>query len=100
MAPEKPTRVFMAGHRGMVGGAIVRQLEGRADVRLLTRSRAELDLTRQKHVEEFFGDEEIDQVYLAAAKVGGIHANDSYPAEFLYENLAIQANIIAVGYGH
>lgn len=88
------TRIYIAGHKGMVGSALVRQLAGRGDVELVLRSRSELDLTRQAEVEQFFGDERIGQVYLAAAKVGGIHANNTYPAEFIYENLMVEANII------
>ena len=87
-------KVFVAGHQGMVGSAIVRQLESRAGVDLVMRTRAELDLTSQAAVQAFFAAEQIDQVYLAAAKVGGIHANNEYPAEFIYENLMIEANII------
>lgn len=87
-------QVYVAGHRGMVGSAIVRQLGKRADVELVLRSRGELDLTCQHDVAAFFEDNKIDEVYLAAARVGGIHANNSYPAEFLYQNLMIEANII------
>jgi len=86
-------RVYIAGHRGMVGSAIVKQLHS-DDVELITRTHAELDLTKQVDVQSFFKDNQIDQVYLAAAKVGGIHANNTYPAEFIYENLMIEANII------
>lgn len=78
----------------MVGSAIVRQLEARGGFNIVTRSRSELDLTNQQAVSEFFTAEQFDQVYLAAAKVGGIIANNTYPAEFIYENLMIQANII------
>lgn len=78
----------------MVGSALVRQLQGQPDVELITRSRAELNLLDQAAVQWFFQEERIDQVYLAAAKVGGIHANNIYPAEFIYENLMIEANII------
>ena len=88
------TRVFVAGHHGMVGSAIVRQLSADSKVQLITRSRSELDLTNQAAVSEFFEAENIDQVYLAAAKVGGIHANNTYPAEFIYQNLMIEANVI------
>lgn len=78
----------------MVGSAIVRQLQQRSDVEIITRSRAELDLTNQAAVQQFFAEQAIQQVYLAAAKVGGIIANNTYPADFIYENLMIQANII------
>lgn len=87
-------RVFVAGHRGMVGSAIVRQLEQRADIELVLRDRAQLDLLDSNAVQAFFRDNQIDQVYLAAAKVGGIVANNTYPAEFIYQNLMIEANII------
>ncbi len=87
-------KIFVAGHRGMVGAAIVRQLEGRSDVEIVTRTRTDLDLTSQSAVFSFFVEQNIDEVYLAAAKVGGIHANNIYPAEFIYENLMIEANII------
>jgi len=86
--------VFVAGHRGMVGAAILRNLEKRGGVRIITRTREELNLTCQAKVLQFFNKENIDEVYLAAAKVGGIHANNTYPAEFIYENLMIEANII------
>ena len=87
-------RIFVAGHNGMVGRAIVRRLEATDDCEIITRSRAELDLLSQNDVRAFFQDAAIDQVYLAAAKVGGIQANNNFPAEFLFENLMIEANII------
>ncbi len=87
-------RVFVAGHRGMVGSAIVRQLEQQSDVTVITRTRNELNLLDTNAVKRFFETENIDQVYLAAAKVGGIVANNTYPAEFIFENLTIQNNII------
>lgn len=86
--------IFVAGHRGMVGSAIVRQLEARGGCKIVTRTHAELDLTDQAAVQRFFATEQIDQVYLAAAKVGGIHANNTYPAEFIYENLMMECNLI------
>lgn len=87
-------KIFVAGHRGMVGSAIVRQLEAAGHTNIITRTRNELDLTNQQAVIDFFKAEKITQVYLAAAKVGGIVANNTYPAEFIYENLMIQSNII------
>ena len=87
-------RIFVAGHRGMVGSAIVRALLANGHTNLVTRTHAELDLTNQAAVRAFFQSERIDQVYLAAAKVGGIHANNTYPAEFIHQNLMIQTNVI------
>jgi GDP-L-fucose synthase len=87
-------KIFVAGHRGMVGSAIVRQLEQLGGFEIVTRTRDELNLLSQADVTHFFETENIDQVYLAAAKVGGIVANNTYPAEFIYENLTIQNNII------
>jgi len=91
-------KVFVAGHRGMVGAAIVRILEAQGRTKLVTRTHAELDLSNQAVVREFFQTEKPDQVYLAAAKVGGIHANATYPAEFIYQNLMIEANVIDAAY--
>lgn len=87
-------RIFVAGHRGMVGSAIVRQLEKNQRNDILTADRDVLDLTNQAQVAGFFAKNKVDEVYLAAAKVGGIHANNTYPAEFIYQNLMIEANII------
>jgi GDP-L-fucose synthase len=87
-------RIFIAGHNGMVGSAIIRQLSKYDSIELITCAREELDLTNQQAVLEFFKTEKIDQVYLAAAKVGGILANNTYPADFIYQNLMIQCNII------
>ncbi|EJF7541938.1 GDP-L-fucose synthase [Escherichia coli] len=87
-------RIYVAGHRGMVGSAICRQLSLRDDIELVVKTHKELDLTVQKDVDAFFAQEKIDQVYLAAAKVGGIYANNTFPAEFIYQNLMIESNII------
>lgn len=87
-------KVFVAGHRGMVGSAIYRQLQNQQGLTIITKARSELDLTDQKAVHDFFRAEKFDQVYMAAAKVGGIIANNTYPAEFIYENLIVQANMI------
>jgi len=88
------TRIFIAGHRGMVGSALVRRLGREEGVSIVTRSRAEVDLMRQDQVEQFLGDEDIDQVYLAAARVGGIEANHRFPADFIYQNLLMTCNVI------
>lgn len=93
-----PPRIYVAGHRGMVGSAIVRQLQKHCPCDIITRTHGELDLLDQASVHRFFAAEHIDQVYLAAAKVGGIHANNTYPAQFIYENLMIEANIIHAAY--
>lgn len=91
---DKSARIFVAGHRGMAGSALLRNLASRGYGNVVTRSRTELDLTDQAAVERFFRDEAIDVVMLAAAKVGGILANNTYPADFLYLNLIIEANVI------
>lgn len=93
-------RIFVAGHKGMAGSAIVRQLAGRPGVDLVLRSRAGLDLLDQRAVDDFFAAEAIDQVYLAAARVGGIHANSHYPAQFIHENLVIESNVIHGAFRH
>lgn len=90
-------KIFVAGHRGMVGSSICRQL-ALTDVEVVTASRDELDLTNQAQVADYFRKNKLDQVYLAAAKVGGIHANNTYPADFIYQNLMIQNNIIHSSY--
>lgn len=87
-------KIYVAGHRGMVGAAIVRALGRRGQSDIITRTHAELDLTNQAEVRKFFESEKPSQVYLAAARVGGIHANNTYPAEFIYQNLMIEANVI------
>ncbi len=90
---QKP-KVYVAGHHGMVGSAIMRILQQQKQVNLITRTHKALDLTEQSDVRNFFATEQPDQVYLAAAKVGGIHANNTYPADFIYQNLLIEANVI------
>jgi GDP-L-fucose synthase len=94
---QHPMRIYVAGHRGMVGGAISRKLRERG-VEVITRTHAELDLTDQVAVRAFFASEKPDGVVLAAAKVGGIHANNTYPADFIYENLMIEANVVHQAY--
>lgn len=91
-------RVFVAGHQGMVGKAITHCLERRGYTNVITAGRSQVDLTRQSQVEEFISDQHIDQIYMAAAKVGGIHANNTYPAEFLYDNIMIEANVISAAH--
>ena len=87
-------KIYVAGHRGMVGSAIVRNLQAKGYGNIVTRTHAELDLTNQAAVKTFFEQEKPEQVYLAAAKVGGIHANNTFPAEFIYQNLMMEANVI------
>ncbi|MGK0254464.1 MAG: GDP-L-fucose synthase [Mariniflexile sp.] len=96
----KNTRIYIAGHNGMVGSALIRQLKSDSSNIIITASREELDLINQQAVNQFFVNNKIDQVYLAAAKVGGIHANNTYPADFIYQNLMIEANIINAAHMH
>jgi len=98
MKPE--SRIFVAGHRGLAGSAIVRRLQAEGASNLLLRTHAELDLTDQRAVDDFFAREKPEYVFLAAAKVGGIHANDTFPAEFIRDNLAIQTNVIHSAWKH
>jgi len=97
---DTQSKIFVAGHNGLVGSAIVRALQERGYTNLLLRSSRELDLRNQAAVDDFFATEKPDYVFLAAAKVGGIHANNTYRAEFLYDNLMIEANIIHSAYRH
>jgi GDP-L-fucose synthase len=92
------SRIFVAGHRGLVGAAIMRNLQEKGFTNFLTRTHAELDLTNQAATDAFIAQEQPDYVFLAAAKVGGIHANNTYPAEFIYSNIAVQTNIIHAAY--
>jgi GDP-L-fucose synthase len=94
MTQKSDPKIYVAGHRGMVGSAIVRKLQEQGNQNIIVKAHAELDLTNQAAVENFFATEKPDQVYLAAAKVGGIHANNTYPAEFIYQNLMMEANVI------
>ena len=94
MSSRRPEKIYVAGHRGMVGSAIIRVLEKQGETNIVTRIHAELDLTNQADVQQFFAQEKPTQVYLAAAKVGGIYANNTYPADFIYQNLMVQANVI------
>jgi GDP-L-fucose synthase len=87
-------KIYIAGHSGMVGSAILRELKNQEDAKIILRSHAELDLTNQQMVRDFFHNERPDQVFLAAAKVGGIYANNTFPGEFIYTNLMIQSNVI------
>jgi GDP-L-fucose synthase len=93
-------KIYVAGHRGMVGSSIVRNLHTQGFTNIIGKTHAELDLTNQSAVEHFFKTEKPDQVYLAAAKVGGIHANNTYPAEFIYDNLMVQNNVIHQAFVH
>lgn len=91
---NKDSKIYVAGHRGMVGSALVRKLKSRGFNNIITRTSKELDLKRQSQVEDFFAEEKPQYVFLAAAKVGGILANDTYPADFLYDNMMIEMNVI------
>ncbi len=93
-------KIYVAGHRGMVGSAILRALKSQRHSKIVTRTHAELDLTDQAAVRSFFASEKPGQVYLAAAKVGGIHANTTYPAEFIYQNLMMEANVVDAAFRH
>jgi GDP-L-fucose synthase len=95
---DKNAKIYVAGHRGLVGSALMRQLNTQGYLNLVTRTHAELDLTNQQSVTDFFVSEKPEYVVLAAAKVGGIYANNTYPAEFIHENLAIQTNVIHQSY--
>jgi len=95
---ERNSKVYIAGHRGLVGSAILRKLQGSGYKSLVYKTHKEVDLTRQEKVEEFFDQERPEYIFLAAAKVGGIWANSSFPADFIYSNLAIQSNIIHASY--
>jgi len=100
MILEPDSRIWVAGHRGLVGSAIVRRLQAEGASNLLLRTHAQLDLTDQRAVDDFVAGEKPEYVFLAAAKVGGIHANDTYPAEFIRDNLAIQTNVIHSAWRH
>lgn len=100
MSKDLNQKIYVAGHRGMVGSAIVRNLQAQGYSNIVTRTHAEMDLTDQAAVKSFFEQEKPDQVYLAAARVGGIHANNTYPAEFIYDNLMVQNNVIHQAFVH
>ena len=91
---DKSAKIYVAGHRGLVGSALMRQLEAQGYSNIVTCTHAELDLTNQQSVADFFQTEKPEYVFLAAAKVGGIHANNTYPAEFIHQNLVIQTTVI------
>lgn len=97
---EKTAKIYVAGHRGLVGSAIVRNLEQKGYTNIIKRTHKELDLTSQEQVKAFFKKEKPDYIFLAAAKVGGINANNTYPADFIYENLAIETNVIKSAHDH
>jgi len=95
---DKNAKIYVAGHRGLVGAAIIRQLEASEFSNVVTRTHSELDLCNQSAVQDFFAEQKPDYVILAAAKVGGIHANNTYPAEFIYQNMMIEANVVDASY--
>lgn len=97
---KREARIYLAGHRGLVGSALHRRLEAEGFANIITRTHAELDLTDQRAVNEFFSQQRPEYVFMAAAKVGGIHANNTYPADFIYQNLMIEANLISAAYHH
>ena len=97
---EKSAKIYVAGHRGLVGSAIMRRLRAEGFENIVTRSHAELDLTNQEQVDAFFAQEKPEYVFLAAAKVGGIMANKTYPAEFIYKNLMIGCNVVEARYSN
>ncbi len=100
MTVDLKQKIYVAGHRGMVGSAIVRNLQSKGFSNIVGKTHSELDLTNQAAVAHFFAEEKPDQVYLAAAKVGGIHANNTFPAEFIYQNLMMEANIVHQAFEH
>ena len=91
---NKDSKIYVAGHRGLVGSAIIRNLKEKGYTNIIEKTHSELDLTNQQEVRKFFEEEKPEYAFLAAAKVGGIHANNTYPSEFIYENLEIQNNVI------
>jgi GDP-L-fucose synthase len=97
---EGSAKIFVAGHRGLVGSALMRRLKSGGYNNLVTRTSAELDLSDQQAVDAFYASEKPDYVFIAAAKVGGIHANNTYPADFIYRNLMIECNLIHGAYQH
>jgi len=100
MSADLNQKIYVAGHQGMVGSAIMKNLKSKGYNNFVTKTHSELDLINQAAVQDFFNREKPDQVYLAAAKVGGIHANNAYPAQFIYENLAVQNNVIHEAFSH
>ena len=95
---NKNSKIYVAGHKGLVGSAIVRELERQGYTNIIMRTKLDLDLMKQSDVYDFFADENPEYIFLAAAKVGGIHANNTYPAEFIHNNLVIQNNVIDAAY--